>query len=228
MFDLSKFTVVGSPTITDDGIASGFVKASYVRLLSDFYLKDNWEVRVAFSFSSTGSGALFANPASHANMLYIDSRRISFQFTSTGTSMTAVLHSNKRLEPNTKYFARLKYNSTTGYTIDISTNGINWENHITLANTSKMVTNSNAPNTWDLGVLASSYTIFKDGSIDLKQFSITVDGKEVFSGNKDKVMELTYKYPENQTSIMNLAKTKNCLPYPSGVHLKMEGIPDNE
>lgn len=46
--------------------------------------------------------------------------------------------------------------------------------------------------------------------------------------NEANIMELTYKYPENQTSIMNLAKTKNCLPCPSGVHLKMEGIPDNE
>ena len=182
IFDISKFTVVGNPTITDDGIASGFVKGSYVRLFSDFYLKDNWEVIVAFSFSSTGTGALFSNPASRANMLFVDARRISFQFTSTGTSVTAVLHSNKRLEPNTKYIARLKYNSTTGYTVDISTNGINWENHITLANTAKMATNPYNPNVWELGVLAGSYTIFSDGSIDLKSISITVDGEEVFKG----------------------------------------------
>ena len=39
--------------------------------------------------------------------------------------------------------------------------------------------------------------------------------------NEADIMELTYKYPENQTSIMNLAKIKNCLPCPSGVHLKM-------
>ena len=32
-FDLSKFSVVGSPTITDDGIASGFSTANYIKTI---------------------------------------------------------------------------------------------------------------------------------------------------------------------------------------------------
>ena len=34
-FDLSKFTVVGSPTITDDGVASGFSTSNYIVLIKD-------------------------------------------------------------------------------------------------------------------------------------------------------------------------------------------------
>lgn len=45
--------------------------------------------------------------------------------------------------------------------------------------------------------------------------------------NKNEVMELTYKYPENKTSIMNLAHEKNCLICPCGVNLKMEVIANN-
>ena len=204
IFDIGKFDIVGSPTITDDGVASGFVKNSFIRIFSDFYLKDSWEVKIAFSFSNTNSGCLLSNPASYSNMLYIDSKRIALQFTSTGTSMTAVLRSRKDLELNKKYFARLKYNSTAGYSVDISTNGIDWENHITYANTDKMVTNSHTPNVWDLGVLAYSYTIFSNGSIDLKQFSITVDGKEVFSGLMESTKPIYDKITNTSTELSTL------------------------
>ena len=63
-----------------------------------------------------------------------------------------------------------------------------------------MATNPYKPNAWELGVLADSYTIFTDGSIDLKQFSITVDGKEVFNGNKT---GLDVIKPDNYTVVGN-------------------------
>lgn len=181
-FNKDAFIIVGNPTITSSGVASGFKNNTYCRVYSDFYNNDNWEIKVAFSFSNEQStGSLFSNPASYANMLFIDNGRISLHLSFDGNTIVGA-YSTQQLKPNTVYIARLKYSSKNGYTVDISTNGNDWTNHLSISSTSKIFTNPANQNAWDLGVLANMYTVFTDGSIDLSQLSITVNDKEVLSG----------------------------------------------
>ena len=245
LFDKSKFTVVGNPTITDDGIASGFSNSNYIDTgfkLADLYNK-KWTIKTKTVYKYLNNkGAFGATLMSDYNGLHwltqgnisIDNSNKNIVFygkTIGGAEGANILITNT--ETNIK----------DGDIIDLYLS-FDLEKYTLKAviNNSTTITKSWTPTTDDKNLVGTqtSGTIYinsRRGSglltdsncqIDLKKFSITVDGKEVFSGTKDKVMELTYKYPENQTSIMNLAKIKNCLPCPSGVHLKMEGIPDNE
>ena len=55
-FDLSKFNVVGSPNITDDGIASGFSGSNYLKKSNLFTVDETYtQVDIYFPFKYTGS-----------------------------------------------------------------------------------------------------------------------------------------------------------------------------
>ena len=51
-FDLSKFTVTGTPTITDDGIASGFSSSNYITV-STFPTLNNYTIEGEFTTPAT-------------------------------------------------------------------------------------------------------------------------------------------------------------------------------
>ena len=52
-FDLSKFTVVGNPTITDDGVASGFSNLNYITIPNYLKGKRNYEIDIEFTLPET-------------------------------------------------------------------------------------------------------------------------------------------------------------------------------
>lgn len=228
VFDLSKFTVVGSPTITDEGIASGFSNRDYIKIPYEWAKNvTNFKIKGKFKVENSVQDTNFI-------LGYVtDGYSMGLSFNSTGIQWFAIktsseevnLYQRYSITPNIDYSYELQLNNNL-YTFRLFDDTGSAVVNLSQSTSSPF---NITDNYLRLGVSGNYYPLnFMTGSIDLKQFSITVDGKEVFSGVKDKVMELTYKYPEYQTSIMNLAKTKNCLPCPSGVHLKMEGIPDNE
>lgn len=228
LFDKSKFTIIGNPTITDNGIASGFTASNYIK--TSIIIPANSEIKIAGRF--TMSESTFGGRAIIFHYGDIISNRIWLQIEHGDKLQLAGGDGKKRATSTNK----LDFGATYDY--ECIFNGSNLltlkfkkiedkDFTVVTANQTATIGNTNLTDLY-FGIYSNKTLPFKMGSIDLKAFSITVDGKEVFSGVKDKVMELTYKYPNNKTSIMNLAKTKNCLPCPSGVHLKMEGILDNE
>lgn len=247
VFDLSKFTVVGNPTITDDGVASGFSSKNRINtgiVLSSLYNKP-WTIKTRIiyrllSINNAGFGitlhSLYGGLqwAAIGNLdIQNDNGTIAFRAQSIGGYegiKIIVPPATSGIKDGDTVDLELSFDLTT-YTLKY---GINAGNLITAGTWTPSTEDKNLVGTQTNDTIwincrgqGGSYYV-SNSSFALSPFSVTVDGKEVFSGNKDKVMELTYKYPENQTSIMNLAKTKNCLPCPSGVHLKMEGILDNE
>lgn len=228
LFDKSKFTVVGSPTITDDGVASGFSSSNYVKVNHTVDFSKTFIIEEQFT---TGNSIIDESAVIiSSSQIPSTGGRTEIRLKPDGSfriilrlydeTSLEVVTSTGYITTNTNYKIRFAWNGSY-YTLELSTN------NSTFVQVEKMQSDKQlyATSGFDLGI---QNIFIYNGSLDLKQFTITADGKEVFNGVKDKVMELTYKYPENQTSIMNLAKTKNCLPCPSGVHLKMEGIPDNE
>ena len=206
-FDRSKFTVVGSPNITDDGIASGlggndFIKISAVSQIGSEYkidvvckITDNlpssnqWIVivplRVGSSSPVFGVGingtnkkfaSVFRNQATGSNQLILSDVT---PLTNNSYRLTAIsdLNTYVRFYINGELVAQQSFVGS-GQTF-------NSERDIYIG-----------------GFPDVSYAYvnlpFTSGSIDLKQFSITVDGVEVFSGNKTGIDTIK---PDNYTVV---------------------------
>ncbi len=170
-FDNTKFTVVGSPVITDDGIASGFSDNNYVRI--DTIPTKAFDVEYNFN---TGNYA----GAGGSIFLFTYPYRLYFNSNSYVITMS-YYDSNDTI----KYAAIGTITANTNYKLKLHIENGNFKSK--LINLDTTVETSNA--------LTNFYTNYTDltnirlmngyfGSIDLKQFSITVDGVEVFSGNK--------------------------------------------
>ena len=194
-FDLSKFTVVGSPTITDDGIASGFSTSNYIQVTAPYNI---FVAKVNYLWNGV-------NPSGSAFIF-------RYRTLSEDNAINIYQASNGQLEVNTRV------SNTTYYDFGRFTITANKPLNIIIAKTStslkidvyqndvniftKTVT-SNIPSfdNTSLVQFGNSGTPI-NGSIDLKQFSITVDGKEVFSGNKtglDVINEIEIPYTLSKT-----------------------------
>ena len=207
-FDLSKFTVVGNPVISEDGIASGFSsQPNNINYLTIPTIQlgqvDNWKIHISFNTSD-----LFNLPAewifvtSHASFfggisLGIESgANLRIRLASTASSIGDLVDKSfiKIIKPNTKYEVIVEFTGTT-YNISYKIDNNEWVIYTTQS-TTKLY---NDLNSFRLGY-RSSYSVEEgfSGSIDLKQFSITVDGKEVFNGLKDLTQYDTYTLPSSE------------------------------
>lgn len=172
-FDLSKFTVVGSPIISEDGIASGFSSSNYITLPISLSEANSWQIILKNnSLYSNGyllGGNILNTIAYIKGAFYISSNGTSWDVASNvGTVTDIPANSLIQLE-----FTGSKYISK--YSTD---NGLNW-NITGELNSNVKITDK--LDTLYVGVIVGGEPT--NCSIDLKQFSITIDGKEVFSGN---------------------------------------------
>ena len=182
-FDLSKFTVVGSPTITNDGIASGFGLYNY--LYSSVSLTNQFELKGSFKTSpddvNTGKGVFALTNNYNASPTYY----LAFNVHQL-TGGVALFGKNNGTDYSIDYVTTVNYQDGQEHFYTVSYDGT----------TIKLVIDGNTVinKTYDLSAVISHIqyvTIgaihgarYFRGSIDLKQFSITVDGVPVFSGNQ--------------------------------------------
>lgn len=173
LFDKSKFTVIGSPTITDDGVASGFSAGNYLKFPS--FNNSNFSIILPITLSKIlDNTRLFEEIATTeyiSRIVILNSRIHLFVASNDGTTWSVNKNGKTALSPNTKYYVRFSYDGTI-YRVDISNDLINWQNEIE-AGSSTLLRNVE----WK--------AISTIETIDLKSISIIVDGKEVFSGSKD-------------------------------------------
>ena len=190
-FDASKFTVTGSPIITSDGIASGFSSSNSIYSTStfDFSALGTWEMTFSVNITSfTDTQTIFwvrstNNDNVNNNQCYINANKTLMWnlYQTPSNSATGRLFSYTttfELTENTSYIIKFKFTGTD-YLVGYSTDGINYNWETAKTSTTKC----GASGTIQLGLKYASnpatYT-----TIDLKQFSINVDGVPVFSGNK--------------------------------------------
>ena len=180
-FDKSKFAVVGSPTITDDGVASGFSDSNY---LSTSYVPNQnyktFSIKFKFKTGSTKTGNyLIGDKINTANFLISWEGRTNklalWLSTDNNRDIANGLDGKTIIQFNKDYWINLTFDGTK-YVLYISTDGKTYTPDIT-------VTSSLKANIWQLfiGYVWGDATNY---IYDLKNFSITVDGKEVFNGNK--------------------------------------------
>lgn len=190
-FDRAKFTIVGTPTITKDGIASGFSESNYLqKTLNQNITLDKVNAYGAFTLN--------ANPESQKvqEILFtiantpgtLSSTVLQLAWTKSDGKIGVAFHDNETWgaayssnKPvlGQKYWYHIYYNNGIIY-LDLSEDGIDYTTWVSSAVT---INSSFSSNLIRIGALNSPDN-FYTGSIDLKQFSITVDGKEVFNGNK--------------------------------------------
>ena len=183
IFDISKFTVVGSPTITDDGVASGFSSSNYLKtpvfdfskpftILAPFKLNTMQEAKCIFQIDGADGWWNYVN-------ISTDNANCILQF-SDKTTNTLTLELSKEYSLNETHYLQLNFTGQeySFKLLDKDKKVLQQNNYETIL---KLYNSTNKVVNLGYTTNGSGYDL-SNGSIDLKQFSITVDGKEVFNG----------------------------------------------
>lgn len=171
-FDKSKFTVYGSPTITDNGVARGFSSGNYL-VYPNFDTSKPWNISFKFNCNKYDAiqGLIRLNREKDACVMVRPSGEIFFR--NRFVDPIVDLKSNTNfIQLNTDYICDIGWTGTMYY--------LKINNNLISSIDSAEVTILNETY---LGIGQAGY-YSTTSSIDLKAFSITVDGKEVFNGNK--------------------------------------------
>ena len=176
-FDLSKFTVVGSPTITEDGVASGFSTSNYLAVPFDITKSFELKYRFKHTSSANQNTATFLSLDEWQNVIVCNRSSHNLWLTTTNPNFTftnAEYTCNiQGVKADTWYNGYLKWDGET-YTF-----GVEGKTPQTISSIYPPKININKL------LYLGRYRSLTEGKLDLKQFSITVDGKEVFSGIKN-------------------------------------------
>lgn len=183
IFDIGKFTVVGNPTITDDGVASGFSGSDYIQINNVDFSRP-WEIQVPFKLNSINDLAtpiLKIQGYNYGNITYYNNKTKEFIQNFRINNKDFVLKRNITINININYLYIYGWDGNKYYIKLINDNNIIID--IKADNTSPLDI-SNTKRNIILGVQLETYPSWGSlqGSIDLSHFSITVDGKEVFNG----------------------------------------------
>lgn len=198
IFDISKFTVQGSPTITEDGVASGFSNSNRLIINTDIFANDitDFDFYIPFNVSKITSRQHITRATYGGSFRYLvivdADGAVKFNF-NTLNSETVVIPSTV-LTLNKKYVVKLSlHNGVLEY-------GYFSDN--TYTKSGELELSYIAPMDWfPIGQGAGGAFIY--GSIDLKQFSITIDGKEVFNGLMESTKPIYDKITSTNTQLSN-------------------------
>ena len=181
-FDLSKFTVVGSPNITSDGVASGLNKTNYITLPSIDVNALKWNLQGRIKPTLT------PNSTFYITNLYLNVRGFTLYRDVTGGIVIDIVINVDNVETRFKINTPVHWELGKAYDFFIQRNngifsfGSKEENELDYT-VRQSEDKGNYPLADGTINLMQSYDT-NDAEFDLKQFSITVDGKEVFNGNK--------------------------------------------
>ena len=199
IFDIGKFTVVGSPTITDDGVASGF-SASNIITISDVPTFDK-PFKVCFKVKTgdllSEQSTFYSNGGDYYNAISVYGGEYPrFQVAlKLSDGSTGSLPAVTGVQSFTEYTGFFSWTGTEyRLHIDGLTDGV-YQSSLALSTASNT--------TVKLGCLYTNEVPFT-GSIDLKQFSITVDGKEVFNSRMSTTKPIYDKITSTNTTLSTL------------------------
>ena len=177
-YNSSAFTAVGTPTITDEGVASNFSGSNYINLPL-IKPSNNFEFRVVFTTPNDVSPnmGIFRGQVNSSFRLALSSPSSQSTMAISVTDGTNSIDKNFTIQANTKYWVKFKV-ANGQYSYDYSTDGTNYTNVATGS------TNLNINETFTVFTLGKNTSYYWQGSIDLEQFSISVGGTQVFNGSK--------------------------------------------
>lgn len=175
-FDLSKFTEVGSPAITSDGVLTGTPDAYLTSTINGLSSATKYTISLEYTPSRVDTWGWIIYPDNHTGLgLLQESGIVHLCDVTNSTSFAKIANANLTL--NTKTIFEITVDRTS-YNFKATINGTEQSSSGTFTNafTSNILWIGNYPGNGTIG--------YSKGSIDLRQFSITVDGVPGFSGNK--------------------------------------------
>ena len=194
-FDRSKFTVVGSPNITDDGIASGFSGSDYLQANAQNFTQSitfRARLKTPKTLPNAQQGVMDLGGDNTGIKLSYSSyyQKFYLNISTSGTSIAADVI-NYAITNDAWYDLIFEFTGTK-YNVYIKSLS---ESNFTLGFTATD-SRSQLNGTSYLGYVNNLTSM--DFIIDLKQFSITVDGVPVFSGNRTGIDTIK---PDNYTVV---------------------------
>lgn len=189
--------VAGSPTITSDGVASNFSSSNYIELKQTFTTLESGS-EIVFNATLTGGADQriicfnsytlhFGVNASNLVKIWISSTGSSWDIANGTTGKTT-------LSNNVNYYFKFSFTGTA-YKVDISTDGVTYNNEITINSSSQIYTLGKAMISNYPSGSGASATGYWRGSIDLSK-SYIKNGSDIIWSGADKVLE---KYPVGST-----------------------------
>lgn len=185
-FDESKFEVVGSPNITNDGIASGFTGTDYLTVNTSGMFNNNYNFEIATKVKYSSDTTLEQEIWNFSwifrcRIQYLNNKhRLDFMMPlgSNYVATYANLEDYGFVDGDDLYVRCVSENASSRKLM-FSKDGKTW---YTITNTSTTDKDLTIYDLLKIGQYSS--TVMWLDSNDLKQFSITVDGIPIFSGNK--------------------------------------------
>ena len=172
-FDKSKFDVVGSPSITDDGIASGFSDGNYLKA-DNITLGNDFEIDYVINLPTLrNNNFILSGEDGNYIQLSVTSAGLLQTDLGNGTSWITNANHNTQIEANTDTALKIKYKNNT---LNVYKNG----NLID----STEVTGLNIPVCNLLIGTNRAKAIFTNGIIFLKSFKVSAKGVVILSGNQ--------------------------------------------
>lgn len=179
-----NYTVVGSPTVSDNGDATGFSDSNYLTIQN--YLTANMvNFTLITSFTTTNNtvpnSGIFdsdieASGGTNIRLTITDSK-LRFRISTTGAYTYPVdITGTTTIENNKKYWAKVEYKADEGYSTYLSEDGQEW--NLEASSTVKdRPFSGNYNNIIGDNLTAGSYF---EGTLHLADWSITVDGVKVW------------------------------------------------
>lgn len=195
IFNKSAFTVIGNPTITDDGVASGFSGSNYINIPVQLSaLKDkSWSITAEW----INKGVILDKD--NTNAFFNLSNYIAWGSINFETRLKRITSCIRTVDEKEKLIASRVLSFTPDYIIgtlsfDIKTGtytcSADWGEGEQVLNTytptsenKQLYLISQTPTAY-IRTGSGSDNTYNKNAIDLKSISITVDGEEVFSGSK--------------------------------------------
>lgn len=174
-FDVSKFTVVGTPTITDDGVASGFSSGNYITKALNI-TGTSYKIKCRFLQDNTSGGKWAFNLGGVGVNVSYDNSRI---FINKGDTVLGGFIATSLYVLNDYIDIVFEVTATTA-TLTASCQGTTLT-PLTVTDTFNV---ASGITTIALGARGVNYLVNSNIILDLKYFDVEVDGVPVFSGNK--------------------------------------------
>lgn len=206
-----SYSKVGSPTITD-GVASGFSSSDYLRLSQGIDISKEFEwvfkIHTTSDTSVSSDQRIVSYLTTWINSIYLSGSNQYLRWW-IATDGEQIGGTTAPLAFNTDYWIKAVHNNGV-YTLSYSTDGTNYT---TVA--SKTATYTGISNYTDIGVNHTNYYSPFQGSIDLNETYIKVNGALWFG----------QKHRQYQSS--NGVVTKNTVPVPEGLVIGNFTTPSN-
>ncbi|MGN0193477.1 MAG: hypothetical protein ACI4CY_08145 [Candidatus Gastranaerophilaceae bacterium] len=180
-FDVSKFVLTGEPTISANGIASGFSTGNFPRARVSLASYDKWVLKSKIKTGENAANIPFlAHTDAPSMQITFSNGKIGFSASSDGATwnLAAGVTSTAELDPETEYFVRIEFTGTA-YVISASTDDETYSELINVESSAKVYNSAYL----NIGTTRSA-NVFFNGAFDLKYFNIYGDGALVFSGNE--------------------------------------------